>query len=259
VKGSALAAVLIVAAGCATTAERPAPTRVLARILDVSVQVVLERGTERLRTGSGVVVGRQATANGTQCFIVTSGHTFARVPPDTQILVLFNRHRGPGSRAKAELLASRETDLSDLALLRAQTADGCAAPPAWARPELGESIWTVGFPWGRDLRLAAGVVSQVALDDAGEKGHRFMIDASVAYGASGGGVFEQAGGRLLGIVEGYGTARVPFGDRATRQYLDVPVPGETFVIGLEALARFLHDTGHAALLGLADREGARAR
>lgn len=35
-----------------------------------------------------------------------------------------------------------------------------------------------------------------------------MVDASVSYGASGGGVFDARTGGLIGLVEGYRTARV---------------------------------------------------
>ena len=77
-----------------------------------------------------------------------------------------------------------------------------------------------------------------------------MVDASVSYGASGGGVFDATTGRLIGLVEGYRTARVSFkGDTAAR-YIDVPVPGETYVSPLGDIRRFLTDNGYADLAGL---------
>jgi hypothetical protein len=74
-----------------------------------------------------------------------------------------------------------------------------------------------------------------------------MVDASVSYGASGGGVFEAGTGRLIGLVEGYRTARVSFKGESAR-YIDVPVPGETYATSLADIRRFLGETGYGALL-----------
>jgi hypothetical protein len=96
------------------------------------------------------------------------------------------------------------------------------------------------------------VVSQVngePVDDP-ESGARLMVDASVSYGASGGGVFDATTGRLIGLVEGYRTARVSFKGDSSARYIDVPVPGETYVVPLADVRRFLIDSGHAELTGL---------
>ena len=58
------------------------------------------------------------------------------------------------------------------------------------------------------------------------------------------------GGRLIGLVEGYRTARVSFKGDSTARYIDVPVPGETYVVPLADVRRFLTDSGHAGLTGL---------
>src|SRR5262249_21153961 len=90
-----------------------------------------------------------------------------------------------------------------------------------------------------------GVVSQVnpdAAEDA-DAAARLMVDASVSYGASGGGVYEASTGRLVGLVEGYRTARVSFKGDPTARYIDVPGPGETYVTPLADLPRFLGAVG----------------
>jgi serine protease Do len=69
-----------------------------------------------------------------------------------------------------------------------------------------------------------------------------MIDASVSYGASGGGVFDAATGTLVGIVESYRTARVALPTQPEKT-LDLPVPGETTVVGAPAIRRFLETAG----------------
>jgi hypothetical protein len=112
----------------------------------------------------------------------------------------------------------------------------------------------VAFPWGGFMTLAFGVVTQIQLKDArdGERPSRFMIDALVGYGASGSGVYQASTGQLLGIVEGYGTARVAGQGGAPGWYIDVPMPGQTFVTPLADIERYLGRVGHADLLTPAD-------
>jgi len=90
--------------------------------------------------------------------------------------------------------------------------------------------------------------SQVNGDQPGDRGTapRLIVDASVSHGA-GGGVYDERTGRLLGLVEEYGTARVSCGGDA--RYIDVPVPGETDVVPLAAIRRFLVPADRQDLLG----------
>jgi len=67
-------------------------------------------------------------------------------------------------------------------------------------------------------------------------------DAAIGYGSSGGGVFDVPGGRLVGLVEGYRTARVAFGKDEGYSF-DVPMPGETFIAPAAKIRRFLSDRG----------------
>jgi hypothetical protein len=60
---------------------------------------------------------------------------------------------------------------------------------------------------------------------------------------SGGGVYQEATGRLLGIVEGYRSASVALKDRTHTFSLKVPMPGETFVIAVEQMREFLKGSG----------------
>ncbi|PYO30120.1 MAG: hypothetical protein DMD86_13805 [Candidatus Rokuibacteriota bacterium] len=76
-----------------------------------------------------------------------------------------------------------------------------------------------------------------------------MVDASVSYGSSGGGVYEARGGTLIGVVEGYSTARVSPPGANPPWYIDVPVPGQTFVTPLTDVRRFLAEAGYADLIG----------
>jgi len=244
--------VLLLAAACAAPMRQVSPDDVLERALRASVQIVVEQDGDRLRTGSGVVVARRTARHGTECLILTTAHAFSALATDTQVRVLFDRDRGPGVPVRAEVAASQERGALDLALLRADSAH-CTPAQLGQMPRLGDPVWTVGFPWGRGLRLTGGVVSQVTLDERAERGApaRLMIDASVASGASGGGVFDARTAHLLGLVEGLGTARVSFGETAGRQYIDVPMPGETYVIAVTTIRRFLDNVGYGDALGSA--------
>jgi serine protease Do len=252
IRGLATGATIFALCGGCAPARVPArvevPSRedVLQRILPSAVQIILENPEgRRFRTGSGVAIA----SRGSECFVVTSGHTVAGAIGQKEISLLFGRQRGAGIRASATVVAHRETEDVDIALLQARTDQCVPARPAEA-PELGEAVWVVGFPWGRNMLLASGVVSQVSFGEASdrESAARLMVDASVSYGSSGGGVYEARGGRLLGLVEGYRTARVTSKGTEQSFYIDVPVPGQTLVTPLTDIRRFLADTGHADLI-----------
>ena len=233
---------LISAAGCGGSGFRePPPERVLDDILPASVQVVLEQQEgRRFRSGSGVVVAARPGPGGDDCFILTSGHTFAGTGRGKEIRVLFRRHEGPGVRASATLLAVSDTDELDLALLGTRSAF-CPVARLGNTAMLGESVWVVSFPWGRELTVSRGVISQLRRS-AGSRltsTGRLMVDTSVSYGASGGGVFRARGGELVGLVEGYPTARVAFEGTASPTHVDVPVAGQTFLTPTADIQEFL--------------------
>jgi serine protease Do len=242
--------------GCAAFNRLGTPTRedVLARLLPSAVQIVLENPEgRRFRTGSGVIIAARPTASGpanpAECFVLTSGHTVAGAPGQKAIYLLFGRQQGEGTKASAVVVAHRETADVDVALLRAESRDCVPARLAGA-PSLGEPIWVLAFPWGRSMVLAGGIVSQVHGDSAADREpvSHFMVDASVSYGSSGGGVYEARSGGLIGLVEGYRTARVTSQGSESPWYIDVPMPGHTLVTPLANIQRFLADTGHADLI-----------
>ena len=128
---------------------------------------------------------------------------------------------------------------SDLALL---LVPGVVLPPARRRAiaRVGDDVWVVAFPRGRQMTVASGTVSQVGTgsDTDATEGPVRLIDTSVSYGASGAGVFDAETGELIGVVEGYRTAQVAARD-APNRIVEIPVPGETLVISAEAIRRFL--------------------
>jgi len=70
----------------------------------------------------------------------------------------------------------------------------------------------------------------------------------VSYGVSGGGVFDARTGRLIGLVEGFSTARLMAQGPTPAWYIDVPVPGQTLVTPLADIRRFLDEFEQADLL-----------
>jgi S1-C subfamily serine protease len=241
-------ALLLVLGGAAQPAVADGPRQeAIRKILPTVVQIVVEQDGTRVRTGSGVIVGSRPSESGTACYVLTAGHVFTDLPGG-QIYALLGRHRGgTGSRTRATLLAHRESGTLDAALLKIQPEAGCVAAELGNAPALGDDILALGFPWGRAMTLTSGIVSQVPLEDSDA---RLMIDASVSYGVSGGGVYD-ARGSLIGIVEGYRTAQVSYRDSdkdAKLRSFQIPVPGETYVVSLPEIRRFLQETGLTVVL-----------
>jgi serine protease Do len=226
----------------------PSREQVLERILPSAVQVVLEQQEgRRFRSSSGIAIGARGSGHETECFVVTAGHTVSGPGAATKaIYVVFDRHRGGGTKVPASVVAHRDVPHLDVAILRTQSERCAPARPA-AAPVLGEPVWVVAFPWGRQMTLGTGIVSQIAIDGDKDTTSRLMVDALVGYGSSGGGVFEARTGRLLGVIEGYNTARVTAQGSGPSWYIDVPMPGQTFVTPVSDIRRFLTEIGHADL------------
>lgn len=249
----ALLALTWIAAGCAGPAGVGiGPTdrhAVIDRIVSTTAKITIERAGQRVASGSGVVVATSAPGEEPATLVLTAAH-LVHGKPDATVHVRF----AGGAEARTKRLASvvrrGDVDALDLALLRVP---GVALAPALladsADVRLGEEILVVGFPWGKRLAVFSGIVSQVPGDSASEGGAEegggpsLMVDASVGNGVSGGGVYQEATGRLLGIVEGYRTASVAFKDRAQTFSLKVPMPGETFVVSVDQIRAFLHGSG----------------
>jgi serine protease Do len=230
----------VAAVGCAASVGR-SKDAVIQRILPCSVQVAAERGGNRVRAGSGVVVHAESTPPSS--LVLITQHTVKGLD-DVELYVA----PGGRSRQRRAAVVVAVSPEADLALLRV---DGLALPAATVGSEgqLGADVWVVAYPWGRRLSVVSGVVSQVEPpgDDELARGATIMIDASVSYGASGGGVFEATTGLLIGVVEGYRTARMNVrGD--PKLAVDFPVPGETNVVPARAIRRFLEASGYGSVL-----------
>jgi hypothetical protein len=226
-----LPAVLILGAGCAASSRPSSRSEVLRGVLPSTVQLLAERPGGGRRAASGVVLASDPAVART--WVLTAGHFVAPPTPET----IYVRTTGARERHRATVVRSnRDPDLAILLVT------GLTLPPCRLREmaTLGDEVWVVAFPRGRQMTLASGTVSQVGTggDADAVEGPVRLVDTSVSYGASGAGVFDAETGELVGVVEGYRTAQIA-ARNAPDQPLEIPVPGETIVISAQAIRQFL--------------------
>ena len=224
-----VAALTVLTFGCASSGLLQTRDEVIRKILPSTVQLRGEREGGVRRAASGVVVAADPATR--RSWIVTARHFVD--PPVTQQIHL----TVPGRKDRPKVAVLARSPDADLALL---VAEDIVLPPANLKEivKLGDDVWVLAFPFGRRLTVVAGVVSQISAEagDAAFEGPARMVDASVSYGASGGGVFDARTGELIGIVESYRTARV---GATPPQVIEVPVPGETTLVPSSAIVRFM--------------------
>ena len=222
-------------AGCSTAGGSAERGDVMRRILPSAVQLRAEREGGARRAASGVVLASDAKVN--RCWILTTRHFLdPAIKQDVSVST-------PTRKGRAKAVVKAVSQDMDLAVIEA---DGITLPPVKFKEvvRLGDVVWVAGFPWGRQLTVVSGVVSQLKNEDGdfSIEGTIRMVDASVSYGSSGGGVFDAETGALIGIVEGYRTAQMALPDRPERT-LQVPVAGETLVIPARSILDFLAASG----------------
>jgi serine protease Do len=231
---------VVVFGGCSTAGRSSTRADVIRQILPSTVQLRCERDSGDRRAASGVVLARDVSTRRT--WIVTTRHFLEPLMPQK----LYVTFAGAKGRIAAKLL--RLSEGADLALLEV---DGIPAAPVRLKDSvtLGDEVWVVSYPWGRRMTLSNGVISQVIRDDAEGvyEGPARMVDVSVSYGASGGGVFDVLTGALVGLVEGYRTARMS-PKTTPESVIEIPVAGETTLISAEAIRRFLVEAGLESFL-----------
>lgn len=225
---------------------------VVARILPQNVRVIVVENGVPVRAASGVVIGNAITTEqGAVTYIMTNAHVVA--PKDLKnprFVVLVDLPTGDTQEFGARLIATGKVPESDLAVL---TVEGLTLEPAQLADdsELGiaEDVVVVAAPYGRSLSVSGGMVSQIDFEKGSERRPTMIkTDAAIGYGASGGGLFSASTGKLLGIVEGYRTAKVTIPvDKDTFSF-DVPMPGETFAAPTTKIRTFLRSNNLEALL-----------
>ncbi len=230
----------VLVSGCSAPTTGRERREVIPRILLSAVQLRSERPEGGRRAASGVVLAADATSK--RSFILTTRH-FLDPGGQQDVYVI-----APNRKGRVKAVVSATSQEMDLAVIEVE---GLLLSPVTLQNtvRLGDEVWVAAFPWGRRLTVVSGVVSQLSAeeDEAPLVGVVRMVDASVSYGSSGGGVFDAETGALVGIVEGYRTAQVASpGDPG--RVLQLPVPGETTVIPTRAIRDFLSASGLGNLL-----------
>jgi S1-C subfamily serine protease len=237
--GATTLVLLAVATGCAT--ERAATRgEVIRQIVPSTVQLRCERDGGGRRAASGVLLARDAATH--RAWIITTRHFLEPIIPQRVTV-----HIGRKSPVAAKVVTV--SDGADLALLEVSGVD---SPRARLKDNvrLGDDVWVVAFPFGRRMTVSSGVVSQVTPDAAGVEyeGPARMVDVSVSYGASGGGVYDSQTGALVGLIQSYRTARVSPPGSSPEQAIEVPIPGETTLVPAEAIRKFVVEAGLGSYL-----------
>ena len=239
----AVAALAVAGGGCVSTAAPSSSDRgeLIRRILASTVQLRAEREGGVRRAASGVVVAIDRSSRRT--WIVTAKHLVE--PPGRQEVYV----RLPGHRSVVRAAVAFVSREHDLAIIETELLD---VTPVRVREtaRLTDEILIVAFPWGQRFTVIRGIVSQVTSPEGTVppegmvlmEGPARMVSASVSYGSSGGGVFDAETGQLVGIVEGYRTAKVAIPEMKER-VLEMPVAGETTVIATPTILRFLVASG----------------
>jgi serine protease Do len=214
------------------------------KVFPSAVRIQLAAAGEVKRSASGIAFARQ----GGSTFVLTNAHVVEtprewKQPVELRILPSSGQPPAPGK----VVAVGRMPDV-DLAVVEVAVSLPFTPLAPDESLQLGDDLVVIGAPFGKGLSVAAGIVSQVeyghAENGAGPTSPTGLkTDAAIGYGSSGGGVFDVGEGRLIGLVEGYRTARVAFGKDAEQYAFDVPMPGETFVAPAAKIRRFLRDSG----------------
>ena len=256
--GAFVAAVLLVAVapllGGSSSSRGPNPrSATVQKVFPSAVRIQLAAGGVVVRSASGIAFARR----GGRTYVLTNAHVVEPAREWAEPVELRVLPSGGQTSAGKVVARGRMPDV-DLAVIEI-SGDLPVTPLAPDDAlDLGDDLVVIGAPFGKGLSVAAGIVSQVEYEHAENAAApsiptAMKTDAAIGYGSSGGGVFDVGGARLIGLVEGYRTARVAFGKNAEEYAFDVPMPGETFVAPAAKIRRFLRDNG---LDGLApDRVG----
>ncbi|WP_248356173.1 S1C family serine protease [Anaeromyxobacter oryzae] len=214
------------------------------KVFPSAVRIQISAKGEIVRSASGIVFAEE----GGRSYVLTNAHVVEPAkswPEKVDLRVL--PADGSAPLAATVLARGRVPDV-DLAVLEVPARLPTTPLAADDALELGDDLVVIGAPFGKGLSVAAGIVSQVEYDlaenaAAARTAKALKTDAAIGYGSSGGGVFDVPGGRLIGLVEGYRTARVAFGKDEDQYAFDVPMPGETFVAPAAKIRRFLVERG----------------
>ncbi|MFY3746647.1 trypsin-like peptidase domain-containing protein [Anaeromyxobacter sp. Red801] len=214
------------------------------KVFPSAVRLQIVAGGNVVRSASGIAFAH----DGGRTYVLTNAHVVepAREWPEGAELRVLPSDGSAGVAAR--VVARGRVPEADLAVLEVAAKLPVTPLAGDDLLELGDDLVVIGAPFGKGLSVAAGIVSQVEYElaenaAAPRRARALKTDAAIGYGSSGGGVFDVPGGQLIGLVEGYRTARVAFGKDEEQYAFDVPMPGETFVAPAAKIRRFLVEKG----------------
>ncbi|HET9598253.1 MAG TPA: serine protease [Anaeromyxobacteraceae bacterium] len=215
------------------------------KVFPSAVRLQIAVGGDVVRSASGVAFAADAD----RTYLLTNAHVVEPAKAWKEAMELRVLVAGRAAPLRGTVVACGRAPDLDLAVVEVRGAPLAVTPLAGDDAlELGDDLVVIGAPFGKGLSVAAGIVSQVEYEfvenaAAARTPRALKTDAAIGYGSSGAGVFDVPAGRLVGLVEGYRTARVAFGKQDENYSFDVPMPGETFVAPAAKIRRFLAERG----------------
>ena len=230
---SVLALCLFVA--CSSCASLPYPTKSPGHAVSASlihqvqstIAIMKIDGSQVKTKGSGVVVRCEA---GKPIRILTAAHVVKAVLEDdpSGVILVGSKERLIFKGVQLHRVAV-EHDLALLEGIYPEKVSCPAAPVAMDLPLIGSYVWAVGNPMGMETNISHGVLGKAVFV---EGTLMYRIDAAIAPGSSGGGLYDSEG-RLIGITVSMQMMRLGIFSMA-------PVPGGGYAVSLPELWKFLN-------------------
>jgi hypothetical protein len=167
----------------------------------VIAQVLVEREGQVVKRGSAVIVAAREEYGEAVCYLLTVGHVLdgRQASDSVQVLLPDGNDWRP---VRGEAIQQVDAGERDLAVLRAIAT--CRPARIGVGPERDGDVWLAGFPGEGQVRVWPGHARETSWFGT----LRWIVEGTVTEGASGGGVFDAQTGRLLGLIQGYWTARL---------------------------------------------------
>ena len=150
---AAVAVFALLATGCAGEEQLSRKDQIIRHALDTTVQLFTEREGGVTRAGSGVILSTDVSTG--QALVLTTAHLLE--PSVAQNVTVLSP---PGNERRSARIRAIDPE-ADLALVEVDGLSGAAIDMRSAA-NLGDRIWVVAFPWGRERTVINGVISQVA-------------------------------------------------------------------------------------------------
>jgi len=145
--------------------------------------------------GAGSVIRCEA---GSPIRVISAAHVSNAIEEDGKVIFI-----GNNSTKRFELVSVfKKMEKYDLVLLEGMSNLTQSCPTvevAHEFPKLGSYLWVIGYPLGVERNVSHGILSAAYFTQGPPSIYVYRIDAPVAPGNSGGGVFNEQG-KLIGVL-----------------------------------------------------------